>query len=267
MTNEFIYDIMKKYNESIDENNLYFLTGKYFSFDEVINNEEILNKKYKHLYKPNGFNNFYDMVLFCKSNTEKVTKGGDKDLSNLNKVKRKVIRNGKEVEMTIYEDGNSKDKEQQDKQPETNTNSAIGSSVEDNGGINEKVNPEKLATSLSILKNKGVDTSHLKETSSIYKVFNNGEDVIGIAEYNLYDKEIKLESYISSPESSGVGLRSIFELIKLGIDNEMAISIYDIQLKEAIHYIEYLGFKKVKDRYLMSKKEVQNFLGDNDVFI
>lgn len=195
------------------------------------------------------------MVLFCKSNTEKITKGGDKDLSNLNKVKRKVIRNGKEVEMTIYEDGNSKDKEQQDKQPETNNNSAIGSSVEDNGGINEKVNPERLATSLSILKNKGVNTSHLKETSSIYKVFNNGEDVIGIAEYNLYDKEIKLESYISSPESSGVGLRSIFELIKLGIDNEMAISIYDIQLKEAINYIDYLGFKKVKDRYLMTKKK------------
>lgn len=164
----------------------------------------------------------------------------------MNKVKRKVIRNGKEVEMTIYEDGNSKDKEQQDKQPETNNNSAIGSSVEDNGGINEKVNPERLATSLSILKNKGVNTSHLKETSSIYKVFNNGEDVIGIAEYNLYDKEIKLESYISSPESSGVGLRSIFELIKLGIDNEMAISIYDIQLKEAINYIDYLGFKKLK---------------------
>lgn len=267
MTNEFIYDIMKKDNESMDENNLYFLTGKYFSFDEVINNEETLNKKYKHLYKPNGFNSFYDMVLFCKSNTEKITKGGDKDLSNLNKVKRKVIRNGKEVEMTIYEDGNSKDKEQQDKQPETNNNSAIGSSVEDNGGINEKVNPERLATSLSILKNKGVNTSHLKETSSIYKVFNNGEDVIGIAEYNLYDKEIKLESYISSPESSGAGLRSIFELIKLGIDNEMAISIYDIQLKEAINYIDYLGFKKVKDRYLMTKKEVQNFVGDNDVFV
>lgn len=207
------------------------------------------------------------MVLFCKSNTEKITKGGDKDLSNLNKVKRKVIRNGKEVEMTIYEDGNSKDKEQQDKQPETNNNSAIGSSVEDNGGINEKVNPERLATSLSILKNKGVNISHLKETSSIYKVFNNGEDVIGIAEYNLYDKEIKLESYISSPESRGVGLRSIFELIKLGIDNEMAISIYDIQLKEAINYIDYLGFKKVKDRYLMTKKEVQNFVGDNDVFV
>lgn len=55
----------------MDENNLYFLTGKYFSFDEVINNEETLNKKYKHLYKPNGFNSFYDMVLFCKSNTEK----------------------------------------------------------------------------------------------------------------------------------------------------------------------------------------------------
>lgn len=29
----------------MDENNLYFLTGKYFSFDEVINNEETLNKK------------------------------------------------------------------------------------------------------------------------------------------------------------------------------------------------------------------------------
>lgn len=269
MTQKLINDIMDYTNNNMDENTLYFLTGKFFTTEDVIKNNEKYNKEYSHIYKSNGFNDFYDMFLFCHSNTDKVSKGGDKDLSNLNKVKRKVIRNGKEVEMTIYEDGN-KDNESMDKdtQKETEQNySALGSSEEENGNLNEKVNPEKLANTLGKLKSQGVDTSNINENGQMFKDFNNGGSLLGIAEYSYTEDTIRLESYASSKESIGVGIRAVVELIKLGIVYDKNIEVYDIQLKEAETYLEYLGFVKFKNGYRMKKNDVREVVGDLHDFI
>ena len=179
---------------------------------------------------------FYDMYIFCKSNTETISKGGEKDLSNLNKVKRKVIRNGKEVEMTIYEDSNSdnKDMDNTKKESDSVSYSALGSESSDIGDLETKVNPQVLATTLGKFKSQGIDTSPINESGQMFKDFSNGESVLGLAEFSFNNDTIRLESYISTEESTGVGIRSVIELIKLGIKNNKSIEVYDIQLKEAI---------------------------------
>src|SRR5699024_3425271 len=186
----------------------------------------------------------------------------------LNKVKRTVIRNGKEMQMTVYEDGN-KDNDSNEKQEgkEEVSRSAVGARAISNGEEG-KVNPKKVANSLSSLSKKGVDVSHVNTNSSLYKEFvdDNG-DTLGITSFKRTENDIILDSYASSPDSDGVGARAIMELLRLSIKENKNAVVYDIELPEAIEYLKTLGFKPNKDGYILRKKDVKQFLGDySDLF-
>src|SRR5699024_11851731 len=90
------------------------------------------------------FDNFFDCILYANRESEIVHKGGDKNLGRINKVKRTVIRNGKEMQMTVYEDCN-KDNDSNEKQEgkEEVSRSAVGARAISNGEEG-KVNPKKV---------------------------------------------------------------------------------------------------------------------------
>ncbi|AKQ07421.1 hypothetical protein [Staphylococcus phage IME-SA119] len=172
------------------------------------------------------------------------------------------------MEMTVYEDGNKENdsKEKQEGKEEV-SRSAVGARAISNGEEG-KVNPKKVANSLSNLSKKGVDVSHINTNSSLYKEFvdDNG-DTIGITSFKRTENDIILESYASSPDSDGVGARAIMELLRLSIKENKNAVVYDIELPEAIEYLKTLGFKPNKDGYILRKKDVKQFLGDYSDFI
>lgn len=266
LTNKLFYDTIS--NEEINKSVLNLLLGEELSLDYVSKNSDALDVKYEHVYKSLGFDNFFDCFLYANREPEIVHKGGNKNLSGLNKVKRTVIRNGKEMQMTIYEDGN-KDNNSNEKQEgkEEVSRSAIGARAISNGEEG-KVNPKKVANSLSSLSKKGVDVSHVNTNSSLYKEFvdDNG-DTLGITSFKRTENDIILDSYASSPDSDGVGARAIMELLRLSIKENKNAVVYDIELPEAIEYLKTLGFKPNKDGYILRKKDVKQFLGDYSDFI
>src|SRR5699024_3103336 len=167
LTNKLFYDTIS--NEEINKSVLNLLLGEELSLDYVSKNSDALDVKYEHVYKSLGFDNFFDCFLYANREHEIVHIGGDKNLGRLNKVKRTVIRNGKEMQMTVYEDGN-KDNDSNEKQEgkEEVSRSAVGARAISNGEEG-KVNPKKVANSLSSLSKKGVDVSHVNTNSSLYK--------------------------------------------------------------------------------------------------
>ena len=266
LTDKLFYDTIS--NEEINKSVLNLLLGEELSLDYVSKNSDALDVKYEHVYKSLGFDNFFDCFLYANREPEIVHKGGNKNLSGLNKVKRTVIRNGKEMQMTVYEDGN-KDNDNKEKQEgkEEVSRSAVGARAISNGEEG-KVNPKKVANSLSSLSKKGVDVSHVSTNSSLYKEFvdDNGE-TLGITSFKRTENDIILDSYASSPDSDGVGARAIMELLRLSIKENKNAVVYDIELPEAIEYLKTLGFKPNKDGYILRKKDVKQFLGDYSDFI
>ncbi|UXR08131.1 hypothetical protein [Staphylococcus phage vB_ScaM-V1SC04] len=266
LTNKLFYDTIS--NEEINKSVLNLLLGEELSLDYVSKNSDDLDVKYEHVYKSLGFDNFFDCFLYANREPEIVHKGGNKNLGGLNKVKRTVIRNGKEMQMTVYEDGN-KDNDSKEKQEgkEEVSRSAVGARAISNGEEG-KVNPKKVANSLSSLSKKGVDVSHVSTNSSLYKEFvdDNG-DTLGITSFKRTENDIILESYASSPDSDGVGARAIMELLRLSIKENKNAVVYNIELPEAIEYLKTLGFKPNKDGYILRKKDVKQFLGDYSDFI
>lgn len=264
-----LQDIIDNKDTDINIGVLHFLTNRTFTYEEVAKTNNILTEKYYYIVKSYGFNDFYDLFLYVNNEDNFVSKGGDKDKSKLNKVKRKVIRNGKEIEMTIYEDPNA-DNQQQDKKPKDNeqqpkTTSAIGSK---STGTEEgqKVNPKRIVNTISKLGSRAdhIDTSLV----NISREFTSTDgELIGTAFFEETKDTIKLHGYIIKEGVTGVGIRSVIELLLLGIKKEKNIEVYDIQLPEAVQYLTMLGLTKKNDSFYMNKKDVIAFIGDLHEFL
>lgn len=85
------------------------------SLEEVVKNRGSLNRKYIGLVDMYGFNDIYDMYLYamsCDLFPEGLSKSRDR--SKLVPVKRKIVRNGKESEVTVYINPNKEDKDKDD---------------------------------------------------------------------------------------------------------------------------------------------------------
>ncbi len=260
MTNILNYDTIQE--DDISKETFNLLIEEPLTLSYVSIHSDFLDNKYDYIYKSLGFDNFMDCYLYVTREPERIYKGGAKDIGSLNKVKRTVVRNGKEIEMTIYEDNKNDDKpkesnSEEPKEPKT----AKGSRVITHGD-DEKPNPKKIASSLSTLKNKGVNTDHIDGNASLYKEFVDDNNTIGLASFKETDSDIILHGYVSDFETTGVGARSIIELIYLAIKKNKNAVVYAIELPQAIEFLKLLGFIKNKDYYVLKKQDIKLFLGE-----
>ncbi|WAW11931.1 hypothetical protein [Staphylococcus phage SAP6] len=261
MTNILNYDTIQE--DDISKETFNLLIEEPLTLSYVSIHSDFLDNKYDYIYKSLGFDNFMDCYLYVTREPERIYKGGAKDIGSLNKVKRTVVRNGKEIEMTIYEDNKNDDKpkesnSEEPKEPKT----AKGSRVITHGD-DEKPNPKKIASSLSTLKNKGVNTDHIDGNASLYKEFvDDNNNTIGLASFKETDSDIILHGYVSDFETTGVGARSIIELIYLAIKKNKNAVVYAIELPQAIEFLKLLGFIKNKDYYVLKKQDIKLFLGE-----
>ena len=98
---------IKPVEATVSKSFLEGMLGKKLNYGYVISENEKLSKDYSHIVKAYGFNSFYDLYCYadsCDSLNDYLIKGGQKDLSKLKPVKRRVMRNGKMMTTTIYED-------------------------------------------------------------------------------------------------------------------------------------------------------------------
>ena len=98
----------------IDVSMLSSLTGYALTDEFVSKNLYWLQDNFSYLSNIYGFDKFYDMYLYAKSDSIVKATSKRKDTSKLNLVHRTVIRNGKPTELSFYEDPNEKSKKPKD---------------------------------------------------------------------------------------------------------------------------------------------------------
>lgn len=83
------------------------LTGQFLNHDYVKQENDELTKDHLKLVYALGYDSFLDLYEHVSSEPQWVAKGGDKDLSRLNQREQLVMRNGKQMRTTVYEDPDS----------------------------------------------------------------------------------------------------------------------------------------------------------------
>lgn len=197
----------------------------------VIDNNEIYTDAYKHIVAAYGFKSFYDLYLYAKADevydNEAVLKS-NKDYDSLNRVKRKVTRNGKEVEMTFYEkpragsDNKEKAKANTDDSEENQANTfqiiAVGN-FEDPIPTEELQALNNLSAGFRILKGKQADCDRLKllvDSNYIPRA------VIGLKIVNQY---LTIKHLSKDIDVSGLEIRAFYELVKVALNINKGVRV------------------------------------------
>lgn len=85
------------------------LTGQFLNHDYVKQENDELTKDHLKLVYALGYDSFLDLYEHVSPEPQWVAKGGDKDLSRLNQREQLVMRNGKQMRTTVYEDPDSEE--------------------------------------------------------------------------------------------------------------------------------------------------------------
>jgi len=200
---------------------------------DVINRNEDLSKTYASLLAMYGFDSMYDMYMYaksCENLQEMVMKR--KDYSKLVPVKRKVMRNGKETEVTVYEDPNKGGS--QPNEGNTEVKNPPGASHAHARELKGKVHgtDKKLHTKdIAKLKQVATDFSgkgKFKDTSDFYLELKDAEgQTTGIIGYSDEGEYLVMDFFVSSGQVNGIAARGFSELINLALEKGKGVKMAD----------------------------------------
>jgi hypothetical protein len=198
--------------------------------EDVIARNEQLSKTYIGFLSMYGFDSMYDMYLYAKSCDlvpEELVKR--KDYSRLVPVKRKIIRNGKEQEITVYEDPDSdKGSESNDSGRDT-PNAHVPHARELKGrvhGHNEKTNPKDIAKLKQAAK--GMKGGQEFQDSDYYLELKGPDgDVHGIVGYSEDGDYLVMDFYKTDGVVPGIAARGFAQLIQLALDKDLGVKASD----------------------------------------
>lgn len=199
---------------------------------DVIDRNEQLSKTYQGLLSLYGFDSMYDMYMYaksCDSLPEALVKR--KDYSKLVPVKRKVMRNGKETEITVYEDPNKGGSEPNEGNSEgRSTPSATVSHARE---LNGKVHggPKKMDTKkVAKLKQatNGMKGKQFKDSSDYYLELTGPEgEIAGVIGYSKEGDYLVMDFYKTNGLVPGIAARGFSELIKLAVSANKGVKVED----------------------------------------
>lgn len=230
--------------------------------EDVIERNDQLSKNFMGFLSMYGFETMLDMYLYAMSCDLYPLKKGAKDYSKLVPVKRKVMRNGKETEVTIWEDPNK----DQDK------GSSSGSTGDKAKGapkrrharefksdmLKDEENPKKLAKLKSINLPKG--NKSFQDSSQFYlTIKDDGGQIIGIIGYSTEGEYLVMDFYRSNGEVAGVATRGFFELMKLALEEGYGVKVEDQQ--EARQVFIQVGLQMEKGNWVISADDLASNFG------
>jgi hypothetical protein len=198
--------------------------------EDVIARNEQLSKTYMGLLSMYGFDSMYDMFLYAKSCDlvpEELVKR--KDYSRLVPVKRKIIRNGKEQEITVYEDPDG-DKENQSNDSGRDTpNAHVPHARELKGkvhGKEEKANTKDLAKLKQAAKGmKG--GQEFQDSDYFLELKGPDGDVHGVVGYSEEEGYLVMDFYKTDGVVPGIAARGFAQLIQLALEKELGVKAPD----------------------------------------
>jgi len=173
----------------------------------------------------------------------------NKNYSQLVPVKRKVMRNGKEYNVTVWVDPNKTDNNKEDmgtgtdKDKGKNTNEQTKIKIRHARELDSTVvggdevkNPKKVAE-LKVLSSKlKKGNNRFKDDSDYYIVLRDEGNVYGIIGYSESEdgKYLVMDFYRSNGEIAGVATKGFFELLKLAVEKGKGVKMGDIPVARGL---------------------------------
>lgn len=209
---------------------------------DVIERNEQLTKHFKGLLSMYGFDTMYDMYIYslsCDPVGSEVSKS--KDYSRLVPVKRRVTRNGKEHEVTIWV--KPSDEDDTDDNGDGNGVRRRGRNNKDN---RRRRNARELTTegaksskdytleNLARLKKEVKDfprgNKPFQDGSSYYlEIRDDNGDIVGVVGYKENEGYISMDFYRSNGRVPGVASKGFFELLKLSAKEGKGVRMDDVK--------------------------------------
>lgn len=233
----------------------------------IIQNQEEFNKNYGHIAVSYGFNNFYDLYNFAVSNDEyeQVSKGGQKDLSKLKKVKRTVIRNGKQTTMTFYESGESDDVKETKKPNDPNKQEApqpvraseLTASVI--GDVDKKVSIQDLKLLSKLSRSLGTELD--SDCDSYQTLQDENQEVKAIIGFKKVGQFLELRFSTSDSLTTELETRAYYELIKSALERKLGART-EPGSKTHLLLLEADGFEENRGKYQIAYEDLYTSYGD-----
>lgn len=258
-------------NTKLSKNMIEGLTGESLSYEHIIKNNKTLTETYKHIVRAYGFDNFYDMYTYadgCDSELAYLVKGGQKDLSKLKPVKRKVVRNGKTMTTTIYEDtggGKETDKNPLDKDSKkdkklTRVNAKDLTKFNLRSEEDEdNLDPKKIAKLLAETKKLG---NNFDTGCSDYLVLKEDSDTRGVIGFTREGTYLKLSFMMSDSEVEGIRLLAFSQLTLKAWKMRLGAKVDTVDAPQIDELITLYGYKKNKLEYVVSADTLRSRLGE-----
>lgn len=244
LSKEGMNTLMKKLadlaQKSLDEssdglNNIEITTNfvkkitKVTGMEDVIERNEQLSKTYRGFLDLYGFETMYDMYIYARSCDllpEELKKS-----SACIPVTKTIIRNGKPLEVTVWErisktntidQGSNNNKE---KVSVRHARELKGTII----GEKESANPRNVAELKASAKNLSNGNDSFNDNSKYYLSLTDTDgSIVAIIGYSENDGNLTMDFYRSNGSFSGVASRGFAEMIKLAIKQKKGVVMEDI---------------------------------------
>ena len=247
------------------------LVGEELDHDEVYNRDVEYTERYRHLVVAYGFTSFYPLYVMTEMNEmEKAEKAGNKDFSRLHKVKRTVIRNGKPMQTTIYADPDEGDNE---RIPEDNgTRTSKGSSLRNARDMTGrsvittgKELKDLMSNSTGLKKREGgrITLQSLSGATGAFTLTDELGETRALVTFAENEKYVYIKDIADDGETSGIGLRSFFELLAFAKTKDKGLVMDDTENPLALNLFKHFNLTKRKDgTWAITRGSLNDVLGD-----
>lgn len=232
------------------------------SLEQVIKNEEHYNVFYRGFLDMYGFDSMYDMYIYGMSC--EIMKA-DKDYNNLVPVKRTITRNGKQVEVTVWEkpdeDEPSKDEPSHEEAHGHHSSRHAREYKSDIVGKDKKVSTKEVANLKKIADQIAGGKANFDTSSTHYLKIHEDGEVVGIAGYSDVGEYYRLDFVQSNGFVSGVGVRAFFELINLALEDKKGVIVKDVEDQSARGMFASHGLEHEKGEWKADYKTLAKTFG------
>lgn len=238
--------------EPVTVSTLKHLTSMDLTEDTVAVQNDYLTKEYKHIVSMYGFDNFHDLFLYalqCEQDME-VRKDGisrNKDTDRLSRVTRTVIRNGRPMQMTLYEDPEAEARGRQPSMPDSDEMATISSNELTKAfmrPLDEEVRTKDVAQ-IQKWHKQFRGQKDLKWNATNYLVFfrPNEVEAQGFVGFKIKEDSLEMCEFDGAPEIGHFDRRVIMELITIALETGSDLHLLHTGTKTFDLFVEDLGIK------------------------
>lgn len=233
--------------------------------EDVITRNDQLTKTFRGYLDMYGFETMYDMYIYAKSCDlfpEEIFKNRSSNLVVV-PVQKTIIRNGKPLEVTVYETLTKADSKPKEK-PKKEEEQTVKHARELHGilhGKDDVANTKNVAKLKDAAEKMTNGSGSFSDKSDHYLSLKDNGRVAAVIGYSEKGEYYKMDFYRTNGKVSGVAARGFFELLRLALQHQKGVMAKDSQGARSV-YIQ-AGLQKDGSNWVVTYEELKEAYGES----